>query len=176
HRPQNRKQYVAAKDKQPELQARIEDRGAERQLHAERTQQADRALAQRQARRQGSPAPQGEDELESRLRRLGTRPHQSRAPLLEQAHQRDINLEAVRTIQHLDTTGVGGEIPELTTHSWKTLANEVLAAEQQPVAELHQLLTSDWLDLSPLHNGLDNVRKQQQSHNRLAALLAQPGT
>src|SRR5690606_3011581 len=173
---QNRKQYVAAKNKQQELQARIEDLGAEQQLNDERTQQAHRDLVQLEARRQGIPALQGKDELESRQRQLGTRLHQGVAPLLEQAHQRDINLEAVRTIQHLVTTGVGGEIPELTTHNWKTLANEVLAAEQQPVAELHQLLTSDWIDLSPLHNGLDNVRQQQQSHNRLAALLAQPGT
>ncbi|SES34465.1 ATP-binding protein [Halopseudomonas bauzanensis] len=172
----NRKQYVAAKDKQQEISARIDDLTDEQQLNDERTQQAHRDLVQLEARRQGIPALQGKDDLENRQQLLTARLQQGVAPLLEQAHQRDLNLEAVRTVQHLVSTGVGVEIPELTTRNWKSLADEILAAEQQPVAELHQLLSNDWIDLSPLHHGLDNVRQQQQTHNRLATLLAQPGT
>ncbi|WP_285276548.1 ATP-binding protein [Halopseudomonas bauzanensis] len=171
----NRKQYVAAKDKQQEISARIADLTEEQQLNDERTQQAHRDLVQLEARRQGVPALQGKDDLENRQQQLGARLQQGVAPLLEQAHQRDTNLEAVRTIQHLVSSGVGVEIPELTSRNWKGVADEVLAAEQQPVAELHQLLSNDWIDLSPLHNGLDNVRQQQQTHNRLAAMIAQPG-
>ena len=171
----NRKQYVAAKDKQQEINARIADLTEEQQLNDERTQQAHRDLVQLEARRQGVPALQGKDDLENRQQQLGARLQQGVAPLLEQAHQRDTNLEAVRTIQHLVSSGVGVEIPELTSRNWKGVADEVLAAEQQPVAELHQLLSNDWIDLSPLHNGLDNVRQQQQTHNRLAAMIAQPG-
>ncbi|HIZ51654.1 MAG TPA: hypothetical protein IAA18_11300, partial [Candidatus Pseudomonas excrementavium] len=48
----NRKQYVAAKDKQQEISARIADLTEEQQLNDERTQQAHRDLVQLEARRQ----------------------------------------------------------------------------------------------------------------------------
>src|SRR5690606_41406870 len=89
---QNRKQYVAAKNKQQELQARIDDLTDEQQLNDERTQQAHRDLVQLEARRQGIPALQGKDDLENRQQLLTTRLQQGVAPLLEQAHQRDLKI------------------------------------------------------------------------------------
>src|SRR5690606_23473380 len=76
--------------------------------------------------------------------------------------------------QLLGQHSLGLELPHLTSRSWREASQAVLSAEQQPVADLNQLLARDWIDLSPLDSGLDAIRAQQHCHNQLAAHLQQP--
>lgn len=172
---QNQRQYLSAKDEQQQLAARLAACADEQRLTGERLDQAHHELVQLEARRQGIPALHSRDQLQDRQQQLHAQLQEGVAPLLEQAQQRDRNIEALRQLQQLlGQHSLGLELPHLTSRSWREASQAVLSAEQQPVADLNQLLARDWIDLSPLDSGLDAIRAQQHSHNQLAAHLQQP--
>src|SRR5690606_16990688 len=144
---QNQRQYLSAKDEQQQLAARLAACADEQRLTGERLDQAHHELVQLEARRQGIPALHSRDQLQDRQQQLQ---------------------------QWAGHHSVGLELPHLTSRSWREASQAVLSAEQQPVADLNQLLARDWIDLSPLDSGLDAIRAQQHSHNQLAAHLQQP--
>lgn len=174
---QNQEQYLAAKDEQRQLAARLASNLDEQRLTNERLEQAHQELVQLEARRQGIPALHNKDQLESRQRQLHEQLQTGVAPLLQQARQRDQNVAALRSLQQLlSQHSLGLELPQLASRGWRETSQAVLAAEQQPVAELNQLLARDWIDLSPLDAGLDAIRSQQHSHNLLAEHLYAEGS
>ena len=170
----NQKNYLHGKQQQQELDGRRDTLNEQQRLNDQRTSQAHQELVQLEARRQGIPALQSKDQLEARHQQLADQLQQGVAPLLEQAHQRDLNVEAVRSIQQLARDGLSAELPDLDSRHWQERADAVLIAEKQPVAELNQLLAQDWIDLTPLDAGLDAIRAQQHEHNQMAALLNEP--
>lgn len=173
---QNQRGYLTAKEEQQQLTASLAALETDRQLTSERLAQAHRELVQLEARRQGIPALQSKDQLDERHARLTEQLGIGVPALLRQAHQRDLNLGAVRGISELlREHNLTAELPQLAARGWREAAQAVLAAEQQPVAELSQLLARDWIDLTPLDAGLDAIHAQQQQHNALAERLQDAG-
>lgn len=170
----NQANYLSAKRQQGQLQEQHTALHEEQTLTEQRVNQAHQELVQLEARRQGIGVLQSKDQLDTRQRQLNEQLQQGVKPLLEQAHQRDNNVEALQAVRQLLNDGLAAEVPELSHPQWQQQSAAVLAAAQQPVAELHQLLARDWIDLTPLDAGLDAIRAQQREHNQLAALLNQP--
>ena len=168
----NQQQYLGAKEEQQQLAAQLAASTDEQHLTSERLEQAHHELVQLEARRQGIPALHSRDQLQSRQQQLHGQLQAGVTPLLEQARQRDRNVEALQQLQQLLTQhSLGMELPQLTGRSWRDLSQAVLAAEQKPVADLNQLLARDWIDLAPLDAGLDAIHAQQHCHNQLATRL-----
>lgn len=170
----NQQQYLHAKRQQQQCQQQHSALLEEQVLTGQRAAQAHHELVQLEARRQGINVLQSKDQLDARHRQLNEQLQQGVKPLLQQAHQRDANVEALQQVRQLLAEGLAAELPELASRPWQQQSAAVLAAEQQPVAELHQLLARDWVDLTPLDAGLDAIRAQQREHNQLAALLNEP--
>lgn len=170
----NQTSYLNAKRQQQQLQEQRAALEEEQALTSQRTHQAHQELVQLEARRQGVGVLQNKDQLEARQLQLTEQLRQGVRPLLEEAQKRDANVEAVQQVRRLLNEGLAAELPELASRQWQQQSAAVLAAEQQPVAELNQLLARDWIDLTPLDAGLDAIRTQQREHNRLAALLHEP--
>ncbi|MFA5678044.1 MAG: SbcC/MukB-like Walker B domain-containing protein [Pseudomonas sp.] len=167
----NHTSYLEAKRQQQQLQQRQTALQEEQSLTGQRVTQAHQELVQLEARRQGISVLQSKDQLDTRHRQLSQELQQGVTPLLEQAHQRDSNIEALQTIKQLLAEGLAAELPDFSTRQWQQQSAAVLTAAQQPVADLNQLLARDWIDLTPLDSGLDAIRAQQREHNQLAALL-----
>src|SRR5690606_12522906 len=169
----NQAQYLNAKRQQQGYQKQHDTLLEEQKLIAQRATQAHQELVQLEARRQGVSVLQSKDQLESRQVQLAEQLQQGVKPLLEQDRQRDSNIEALQQVRQLMADGLAAELPDLGSLQWQQQSAAVLASTQQPVAELHQLLARDWVDLTPLDAGLDAIRAQQAAHNQLAALLGE---
>ncbi|GGJ09482.1 ATP-binding protein [Halopseudomonas pertucinogena] len=169
----NQGQYLNAKRQQQAYQQQHDTLLEDQKLTAQRAAQAHQELVQLEARRQGINVLQSKDQLDARHQQLSEQLQQGVAPLLQQAHQRDVNVEALQQVRRLLAEGLAADLPELASRRWAQQSAAVLAAEQQPVAELNQLLARDWVDLTPLDAGLDAIRAQQREHNQLAALLSE---
>ncbi|MDX9874972.1 MAG: ATP-binding protein, partial [Spongiibacteraceae bacterium] len=173
----NQRDYLAAKDEQQRLrqeQAALEE---EQQLTHQRLQAAQQELVELRARMLGIPALRTRDELERERVRLEEALRAGVKPLLEQEQQRQTNLKAVRAIRAaLAAESLELVLPEFAARGWREATRELLASADQPLPDLNQLLARDWIDLAPLDAGLDQIRLQQQLHNRIAELLhGQPG-
>ena len=165
---QNQQGYLSAKDSQQQLTAELQRLQADQQLTAERLQQAHNEQVRLEAIRQGIPALQSKDQLKQQREHLGSQVQAAIAPLLQQAHQRDRNIQVLQNSQQLLAQhSLAMHLPQLASRGWQQAVNAVLADDQQPVTELDQLLNRDLLDLAPLDAGLDRIRSQQQAHNQL---------
>ncbi|NLY59736.1 MAG: hypothetical protein GX071_14550, partial [Gammaproteobacteria bacterium] len=169
----NQTQYLNAKRQQQEYQKQHATLLEDQKLTAQRATQAHQELVQLEARRQGIAVLQNKDQLESRHAELTEQLQQGVKPLLEQDRQRDSNIEALQQVRQLLADGLAAELPDLGSRQWQQQSAAVLASTQQPVAELHQLLARDWVDLTPLDAGMDAARAQQAAHNQLATLLGE---
>ena len=169
---QNQQGYLSAKDSQQQLTAELQRLQADQQLTAERLQQAHNEQVRLEAIRQGIPALQSKDQLKQQREHLGGQVQAAIAPLLQQAHQRDRNIQVLQNSQQLLAQhSLAMHLPQLASRGWQQAVNAVLADDQQPVTELDQLLNRDLLDLAPLDAGLDRIRSQQQAHNQLVERL-----
>ena len=169
----NQSQYLNAKRQQQDYQKQHDTLLEDQKLTAQRATQAHQELVQLEARRQGIAVLQNKDQLESRHAELTEQLQQGVKPLLEQDRQRDSNIEALQQVRQLLADGLAAELPDLGSRQWQQQSAAVLASTQQPVAELHQLLARDWVDLTPLDAGMDAARAQQAAHNQLATLLGE---
>lgn len=169
----NQSQYLNAKRQQQDYQKQHATLLEDQKLTAQRATQAHQELVQLEARRQGIAVLQNKDQLESRHAELTEQLQQGVKPLLEQDRQRDSNIEALQQVRQLLADGLAAELPDLGSRQWQQQSAAVLASTQQPVAELHQLLARDWVDLTPLDAGMDAARAQQAAHNQLATLLGE---
>lgn len=173
----NQRGYLAAKDEQARLRQQLADLAEEKKLTDDRLGQAHQELVALEARRQGIPALHTKDQLESRRSQLQEQLRLSAQPLVEQDRQRQQNLTAVRNLRDLlARQSLELEIPELASRGWREEIAQLLAADDALLPDVNQLLVLDWIDLSAVEAGLDQLRTQQQLHNRVAErLIGQPG-
>ena len=125
-----------------------------------------------QARILGIPALRDKQQLEKQLADLTQQLQQGARPLLEQDQQRNKNLEALRNIQGLLARhSIELELPSFASKHWRNTSKALLTEQSNALPDLNQMLARDWIDLSPLEDGLTRVRSEQQLHNQLAEQL-----
>ena len=168
----NQRDYLAAKEEQLRLNGELASLDEDKRLGRERLDQAHRDLIALEARRQGIAALHTKDDLERQRDGLNEQLHQGVPPLLEQDHQRESNLTALRNIRDaLARHDLDKALPELAGRSWRADSAALLDGGDQRLPDLNQLLARDWIDLSPLDSALDRLRADQQIHNRLVEQL-----
>ncbi len=171
----NQAGYLQAKEAQQALRSQIRALEEDKQLTRERLEQTQREMVDLRARMLGIPALRSKDELEQQRTHLNDQLQQGARPLLEQEHQREANLTALRNIRDLLARhSLELELPELASRHWRDTGSELLGSAGKGLPDLNQLLGRDWIDLAPLEEGLDRVRSEQQLHNRLAEHLHAP--
>lgn len=168
----NQTQYLEKKDEQNQLYQKQQANREEAEQVQQRLGQAHDELIRVEARIQGIPALRNKHELEGQREQLTRRLQEGARPLLEQDQQRNRNLEALRNIQNaLTRYSIELELPSLASKHWRNTSKALLAEDNNPLPDLSQILTRDWIDLSPLEEALSRVRHEQQLHNQLAEQL-----
>ena len=168
----NQKQYLEKKEEQNSLRQQQEGNREEAEQVQQRLDQAHAELVELQARILGIPALRDKQQLEKQLADLTQQLQQGARPLLEQDQQRNKNLEALRNIQGLLARhSIELELPSFASKHWRSTSKALLAEQSNALPDLNQMLARDWIDLSPLEDGLTRVRSEQQLHNQLAEQL-----
>ncbi|MFP1683124.1 ATP-binding protein [Alloalcanivorax sp. C16-1] len=165
----NQKQYLELKEQQQRLRQQQTGNREEAEQVRQRLDQAHQELVELQARILGIPALRDKQQLEQRREQLTRQLQEGARPLLEQDQQRTRNLEALRnTVALLARHSVELELPGFASKHWRQTSKALLAEQHTPLPDLNQMLARDWIDLSPLEEGLTRVRAEQQLHNQLA--------
>ncbi|TXS95398.1 hypothetical protein FV139_05795 [Parahaliea maris] len=173
---QNQRHYIREKDQQLALRQQQQGLEEDQQQTRRRLDQSHRELVSLEARIQGVPALRNKQELEARCAELGRELQLGARPLLEQDHQRGTNLAALRNIRELlSRHSLELLLPELASRGWRVPVKTLLGQSDAPLPDLNQLLSRDWIDLSPLEASLDRARAEQPLQNQLAELLHRPG-
>ncbi|MGD8177051.1 ATP-binding protein [Marinimicrobium sp. ARAG 43.8] len=168
----NQKQYLDKKEEQNTLRQQQEGNREEAEQVQQRLDQAYNERVELEARILGIPALRDKQQLESQRDQLTQQLQDGARPLLEQDQQRDANLEALRNIQSLLARhSIELELPELASKHWRATSKALLSERHTALPDLNQMLGRDWIDLSPLEEGLTRVRSEQQLHNQLAEQL-----
>ncbi len=168
----NQNQYLEKKEEQNRLRQQQESNQEEAEQVQQRLEQAHAELVELQARILGIPALRDKQQLEERRDQLTQQLQEGARPLLEQDQQRNANLAALRNIQSLLTRhSIELELPSFASKHWRTTSKALLAEQGNDLPDLNQMLARDWIDLSPLEEGLTRVRNEQQRHNQLAEQL-----
>lgn len=169
---QNQKHYLAEKDNQKTLQQRQQALQEQKQQLDLRLEQSHQDLIKLEAKIQGIPALRNQQQLEQHKEQLLTKLSGGVAPLLTQDQQRSTNLDALRNISDiLNRHSIELELPEFSSNSWRKTARELLGLDSSALPDINQVLGRDWIDLSPLEAGQQQVRQEEQLHNQLASLL-----
>ncbi|UWN48541.1 Chromosome partition protein Smc [Alcanivorax sp. ALC70] len=168
----NQRHYLEHKEEQNRLRQQQESNDAESEQVQQRLDQAHQELVELQARILGIPALRDKQQLEQRHEQLSRQLREGARPLLEQDQQRTRNLEALRNILGLLARhSVELELPGFASKHWRATSKALIAEQHNPLPDLNQMLARDWIDLSPLEEGLTRVRAEQQLHNQLAEHL-----
>ncbi|MBM1144611.1 hypothetical protein GN155_012580 [Alcanivorax sp. ZXX171] len=168
----NQRHYLEHKEEQNRLRQQQESNGDESEQVQQRLDQAHQELVELQARILGIPALRDKQQLEQRHEQLSRQLREGARPLLEQDQQRTRNLEALRNILGLLARhSVELELPGFASKHWRATSKALIAEQNTPLPDLNQMLARDWIDLSPLEEGLTRVRAEQQLHNQLAEHL-----
>ncbi|MBF1802678.1 ATP-binding protein [Alloalcanivorax profundimaris] len=168
----NQRHYLEHKEEQNRLRQQQEGNGDESEQVQQRLDQAHQELVELQARILGIPALRDKQQLEQRHEQLSRQLREGARPLLEQDQQRTRNLEALRNILGLLARhSVELELPGFASKHWRATSKALIAEQNTPLPDLNQMLARDWIDLSPLEEGLARVRAEQQLHNQLAEHL-----
>ncbi|MBU58779.1 MAG: hypothetical protein CL543_07850 [Alcanivorax sp.] len=168
----NQRHYLEHKEEQNRLRQQQESNGDESEQVQQRLDQAHQELVELQARILGIPALRDKQQLEQRHEQLSRQLREGARPLLEQDQQRTRNLEALRNILGLLARhSVELELPGFASKHWRATSKALIAEQHNPLPDLNQMLARDWIDLSPLEEGLTRVRAEQQLHNQLAEHL-----
>ncbi|MBF5056389.1 hypothetical protein Y5W_01683 [Alcanivorax sp. 521-1] len=168
----NQRHYLEHKEEQNRLRQQQESNGDESEQVQQRLDQAHQELVELQARILGIPALRNKQQLEQRHEQLSRQLREGARPLLEQDQQRTRNLEALRNILGLLARhSMELELPGFASKHWRATSKALIAEQNTPLPDLNQMLARDWIDLSPLEEGLTRVRAEQQLHNQLAEHL-----
>jgi DNA repair exonuclease SbcCD ATPase subunit len=168
----NQREYLGKKAEQSQLRQQQQAHQEESGQVRHRLEQALSELVGLEARIQGIPALRNKQELESRHAALTQQMAEGVRPLLEQDQQRTRNLTALRNMRDiLGRHSIELELPAFSSQSWRSISKALMQPEHQSVPDLNQLLAKDWIDLTPLESGLQQIRAEQQLHNQLAELL-----
>src|SRR5690606_26989289 len=133
----NQGQYLNAKRPQQAYQQQHDTLLEDQKLTAQRAAPAHQELVQLEARRQGINVRQRKDHRGARHEQHRVQLPQAAAPLLQQAHQGDLNVGARPQVRRLLAEGLAADLPERASRRWAQQSAPLLAAEQQPVAELN---------------------------------------
>lgn len=168
----NQSQYIAAKKEQQRIIETISDYEKKILITEDRRKQSHQEIVSLEAQRQGIKALKDKDELLATIdQHNGQLAEQSR-PLLEQNFQLTKNSESTSALATaLKKSTLAMDIPAFDDKELLAQLRKVIALKEKSEIDLHSLLGSDWVDISPLENHLDNALIAEQEHNRLAALL-----
>lgn len=168
----NQRDYLNKKEEQNQLRQQQQGNQEEAEQVQHRLKQAHRELVQIEAQIQGIPALSTKQQLEAAREELNQQLQANMRPLLEQDQQRTNNLDALRSMcDILNRYSIELELPSFASKAWRNTSKTLLGLSNQPLPDLSQMLSRDWIDLSPLEDGLTRVRSEQQLHNLLAEQL-----
>lgn len=168
----NQKKYIEAKKEQRRLVENISDYEKKIIITEDRRKQAHQEIVSLEAQRQGIKALKDKDELQASIERHNVQLAEQSKPLLEQNFQLSKNTEnSIALLDALKKGSIGVDIPAFNHKELLTQLKKVISLKEKSEIDLHSLLGSDWVDISPLENHLDNALIAEQEHNRLVDLL-----
>ena len=168
----NQKDYLAKKEEQSQLRQQQKGNREESEQLQQRLTQSHWELVQIEAQIQGVDALRTKQQLEANRDTLNKQLQANIRPLYEQDQQRSNNLDALRNMRDiLGRYSIELELPGFASKTWRNTSKELLALSNQALPDLSQMLSRDWINLSPLEESLSRVRSEQQLHNQLAEQL-----
>ncbi len=168
----NRKLYLSKKEEQEKLRQQQQNNLDESQQVSQRQSFAHKELVALEARIQGIPALRDKQQLEENRKLFTEQLHEGARPLIEEDNKRSTNFEALKNINDiLKRHSIELELPALASKLWRNTSKDLLGRDSHHLPDFTQMMSKAWIDLSPLEQGLDKIRSEQELHNRLAALL-----
>lgn len=168
----NQQHYLTAKKVQQRIIENIAEHEKKIAITEERRKQAHQEIVLLEAQRQGIKALKDKDELVATIEQHNTRLAEQSRPLLEQNFLLTKNTESTIGLSAaLKKSALAADIPAFDDQELLEQLRKVIALKEKSDIDLHSLLGSDWVDISPLENHLDNALIAEQEHNRLVALL-----
>jgi len=168
----NQKKYLEAKKEQRRINEDIADHEKKIVITEDRRKQVHQEIVTLEAQRQGIKALKDKDELQATIEQHNAHLAEQSKPLLEQNFQLGKNNEnSVALLAALKTSSLGVELSGFDSKELLNQIRKIVSLKEKSEIDLHSLLGSDWVDISPLENHLDNALLAEQEHNRLVAML-----
>ncbi|WP_198263060.1 ATP-binding protein [sulfur-oxidizing endosymbiont of Gigantopelta aegis] len=168
----NQASYLKAKKEQQQINANIIEHEKKIIITEDRLNQAHQERVSLEAQRQGIKALKDKDELLATIEQHNNQLSEQSRPLLEQNFLLSKNTEnSVALLDAMKKSSLGVDLPGFDSKDLLAQVRKVVALKEKSEIDLHSLLGSDWVDISPLENHLDNALIAEQEHNRLVALL-----
>ncbi|WP_188150658.1 ATP-binding protein [Teredinibacter waterburyi] len=165
----NQKNYISAKTEQKATLEAIAETENRIDICEQRRSQIHEQRIALEAQRQGIQALQDKDQLESLIAKNNRELVEKARPLLEQDQQLSRNAQNSQAlVKVLAQCSLGASIPALDAKEFRTLAKTVAASVNDGGIDLTQLLGTDWIDIAPLENYLDQVLSSEIQHRRWA--------
>lgn len=168
----NQKNYLKAKKEQQHIVEQLNEHETRITITEDRRKQAHQEIVALEAQRQGIKALKDKDELLAIIERHNEQLSEQSRPLLEQNFLLSKNTEnSAALAEVLKKSSLGVDLPGFDAKDLLAQVRKVVALKDKSEIDLHSLLGSDWVDISPLENHLDNAVIAEQEHNRLVTLL-----
>ncbi|MCP3851717.1 MAG: AAA family ATPase, partial [Gammaproteobacteria bacterium] len=168
----NQKAYLEAKKEQQKITSNISEHEKKIIVTEDRRKQAHQEIVSLEAQRQGIKALKDKDDLLTTIDKHNALLSEQSRPLLEQNFLLSKNTEnSAALLEALKKSSVGVDLPGFDSKDLLAQVRKVVALKEKSEIDLHSLLGSDWVDISPLENHLDNALLAEQEHNRLVTLL-----
>ncbi len=168
----NQSAYLKAKKDQQNIIENINDREKKIMITEDRRKQAHQEIVSLEAQRQGIKALKDKDELLATIEKNNHQLSEQSRPLLEQNFLLMKNTEnSSALLELLKKSSLGVDLSGFDSKDLISQVRKVVALKEKSEIDLHSLLGSDWVDISPLENHLDNALIAEQEHNRLVKLL-----
>ena len=168
----NQSDYIQAKKEQHHIFEAIVDHENKIAINEDRRQQSHQEIITLEAQRQGIKALKDKDELQTTITHHNEQLGKQSTPLLEQNFLLTKNTQSSSDLlKQLQKSNLGTDIPAFDNKELITQLRKVIALKHTSEIDLHSLLGSDWIDISPLENHLDKALIAEQEHNHLVHLL-----
>lgn len=168
----NQSGYLKAKKEQQYITETISDHEKKIIITEDRRKQAHQEIVSLEAQRQGIKALKDKDELLDTIDQHNSQLSEQSRPLLEQNFLLTKNTEnSAALLEALKKSSLGVELAGFDSKDLLAQVRKVVALKEKSEIDLHSLLGSDWVDISPLEKHLDNALIAEQEHNRLVMLL-----
>ncbi len=164
--------YLKAKKEQQQISVAISEHEKKIIITEDRRKQAHQEIVSLEAQRQGIKALKDKDELLATIDQHNVQLSEQSRPLLEQNFLLTKNTEnSAALLEALKKSSLGVDLPGFDSKDLLAQVRKVVALKEKSEIDLHSLLGSDWVDISPLENHLDNALIAEQEHNQLVMLL-----
>lgn len=168
----NQKKYLEAKKEQRRINEEISEHEQKIIITEDRRKQVHQEIVTLEAQRQGIKALKDKDELQATIEHHNAHLAEQSKPLLQQNFQLAKNTEnSSALLAELKSSALGAELADFNNKELLGQIRKVVALKDKSEIDLHSLLGSDWVDISPLEQHLDNALVAEQEHNRLVAML-----